>query len=255
MRTTGIVSVTFRALSPDEIIELTRKAGLTGIEWGADIHVPFGELHNARMVGERTRDAGLRVLSYGSYYRAGQHVESFSEILQTAKALGAPHIRIWAGAKGSSETTSEERRSVTEDCRRIVQMAQDQGIAVSTEFHGGTLTDTPASALQLIEESGIHTYWQPNQFRDLAYNEGALRTVLPHVTGVHVFYWKGDTWLPLGEGQADWSVYRTILSARQDVPFMMEFVPGHSPKRFAKDAATLLSWVRADDDPSQNGQG
>lgn len=248
MRTTGIVSVTFRALSPDEIIELTKRAGLSGIEWGGDTHVPSGELHNARLVGERTRDAGLRVLSYGSYYRAGQATETFPEILETAQALGAPHVRIWAGAKGSAQVSPEERKAITEDCQRVVKLAAEAGIAVSTEFHGNTLTDTPESALQLIEESGVQTYWQPNQFRDQAYNEAALTAVLPHVTGVHVFHWVGDTWLPLGEGEAPWAAYRRILSARPDAPMMMEFVPGHSPRRFSKDAATLLSWVKADAD-------
>jgi sugar phosphate isomerase/epimerase len=38
---TALASVTFRHLTFEEIIELVRKAGLDGIEWGGDIHVPY----------------------------------------------------------------------------------------------------------------------------------------------------------------------------------------------------------------------
>ncbi len=36
----GLVSVTYRALPPAEIIALTAAAGLKGIEWAGDVHVP-----------------------------------------------------------------------------------------------------------------------------------------------------------------------------------------------------------------------
>jgi hypothetical protein len=41
---TGLVSITFRQLSPPAIIDLVRQAGLEGIEWGGDVHVPHGDL-------------------------------------------------------------------------------------------------------------------------------------------------------------------------------------------------------------------
>ena len=64
---TGIVSVTFRALAPEQVIALTKQAGLDGIEWGSDVHVPCGAgLRHAEHVGELTRAAGLSVLSLGS---------------------------------------------------------------------------------------------------------------------------------------------------------------------------------------------
>ncbi len=39
----GLVSVTFRQLSPEEIVRVAREAGLTVIEWGGDVHVPPGD--------------------------------------------------------------------------------------------------------------------------------------------------------------------------------------------------------------------
>ena len=40
----GLVSITFRELNPLEIIRLVSKAGLDGIEWGGDVHVPHGDI-------------------------------------------------------------------------------------------------------------------------------------------------------------------------------------------------------------------
>ena len=57
----GLVSISFRSLSPEEIIRIAKAAGLSAIEWGGDVHVPFGEIETARRVGEITRAAGLSI--------------------------------------------------------------------------------------------------------------------------------------------------------------------------------------------------
>src|SRR4051812_19353813 len=96
---TGLASVTFRALSPDEIIRLARTAGLQGIEWGGDVHVPPGDLRRARDVHRKTLQAGMHVTSYGSYYTSGSASQPdnvlFEAVLETALALHAPVIRVW----------------------------------------------------------------------------------------------------------------------------------------------------------------
>src|SRR3954447_6657285 len=63
----GVCSVTLRACSIDEVVEVAAGAGLECIEWGADVHVPPGDLDAARRAREATLAAGLRVASYGSY--------------------------------------------------------------------------------------------------------------------------------------------------------------------------------------------
>src|SRR5215212_11999351 len=103
MLTSGLVSVTFRPLAPREIVQLAAAAGLRGIEWGGDIHVPHGDLQAARAVRQITADAGLQVLAYGSYFRF-QPAAAFEPVLETALALGAPLIRIWAGSQPSAAT-------------------------------------------------------------------------------------------------------------------------------------------------------
>ena len=51
---TGLVSITFREKSPEEIVGLVVEAGLDGIEWGGDVHVPHGDLAKAREVRANT---------------------------------------------------------------------------------------------------------------------------------------------------------------------------------------------------------
>src|SRR5205085_2622842 len=84
---------------------------------------------------------------YGSYFRAGDPLGEFEAVLETARALGAPRIRIWAGRTGSAEASAAQRAAVAEGARVAAELAGD--IEVALEFHGGTLTDEPASAVAL----------------------------------------------------------------------------------------------------------
>ena len=45
---TGLVSVTFRQKSVEEIAALTAEAGLSGVEWGGDVHGLPGDREAAR---------------------------------------------------------------------------------------------------------------------------------------------------------------------------------------------------------------
>ena len=65
----GLVSITFRDLSPEEVVQVAVENGLEGIEWGGDVHVPHGNLAVAKKVARQTAEGGLKVASYGSYYR------------------------------------------------------------------------------------------------------------------------------------------------------------------------------------------
>ena len=53
----GLTSVTFRGLSPAEILRLACRAGLQCVEWGGDVHVPPEDPALARRVGDATRAA------------------------------------------------------------------------------------------------------------------------------------------------------------------------------------------------------
>lgn len=248
----GLVSITFRKLSPAEIVALVRKAGLTGIEWGGDVHVPHGDIGRAREVRAMTQEAGLRVAAYGSYYRAGWSETNglpFKQVLDSAVELGAPTIRVWPGTKGSADVDEAGRRAVVEDLRRIAEMAAQVGLTISTEFHGGTLTDTNESARRLLDEVGhraLFTCWQPHNGEGTAECVEGLRAVLPRVSNVHVFHWwpTAAERHPLADGVARWAEFWRELKSLSGERFaMLEFVQGDSGDAFLRDAATLRSWL------------
>ena len=159
----ALCSVTFRALTPAAIVELAASAGLAGIEWGADLHVRPGELAEARAVRHLTETNGLQVASYGSYWRPGAE---FSDLIDTALALGAATIRIWPGFSGrdSAGYSADERFFVADSIRAMVDSASRVGITLGLEYHPKTLTDDLASAQGLLAQVNhldVFTYWQP----------------------------------------------------------------------------------------------
>ena len=253
MIASGLVSVTFRKLAPAEVVALVREAGLKGIEWGGDLHVPHGDIARAREVSELTHEAGLAVAAYGSYYRAGhseEHGLPFQQVLDTALELNAPLIRVWAGTVGSDSADDNIRWRVAADLRRIADQAAKAGVRVATEFHGGTLTDTNDSANQLLVEAdhaNLHTYWQPLMGMDDATCLGGLELLAPRLSHLHVYHWQTvQDRRPLAEGTARWQKFLAqVKRLPGDRYAMLEFVTDDQPDNFRRDAATLREWLQA----------
>lgn len=241
----GLVSISFRDFSPEKIVKMCAKAGLDGIEWGGDIHVPHGNLQVAVAVREITAAAGLHIPAYGSYYRAGTSEQTglaFEKVLATAIELKAPTIRVWAGNQGSADAGEAGRRCVINDLCRISEMARKAGISVSLEFHGGTLTDTNASTIKLMDElsgTDVFFYWQPPVNQPFEYCREGLAAVLPRLTNIHAFHWNPER-RPLAEGIPNWKKYLEIAAADgKDHYVMLEFVLEDSETQFYADAAIL----------------
>jgi sugar phosphate isomerase/epimerase len=251
---TGLLSVTFRQLVVEDIIPLVVQAGLDGIEWGGDIHVPHGEVKRAEVVGRLTRDAGLQVVSYGSYYRVGVDAAEqspFQTVLETALALGAPSIRVWAGNRGSADADAAWWSRVTDDFLVIAEAAKQAGITIGVEYHGGTLTDTSASAVRLFHElhqahPQIHvaSLWQPSVNVSAEDRLSRLRDISPWLSHLHVFHWHDGIRLPLSLGESEWMPYLGWCAQLPGERYaMLEFVRDNSPEQFLADAATLKAWI------------
>lgn len=248
----GLVSVTFQKYTPKDIIEITSKAGLDGIEWAGDVHVPPGKLKTARDIGRMTRDHGLAAASYGSYYRVwedGRDPGAFHGVLETALALEAPNIRVWAGTRGSREADDAWRAAVAEESWRIASMAERAGITVSYEYHGGTLTDTRASASQLLESVGhpnLYTYWQPPVDQEMTERLSGLLDAMPWLSNLHVYYWLCHDRQTLEAGRSYWMIYlKEAAKAPGDRYALLEFVKEDDPDQFMKDAAVLKGLLTA----------
>ena len=257
----GMASVTFRDLAPPEIVDVAQRAGLQAVEWGGDVHVPHGDLERAREVGALTRDAGLEVASYGSYYRVGCRggdYPSFDEVLETALALDAPAIRVWAGDRGTADAGPHWWTTVVNDVCQIAGLASGAGLPIAFEFHGHTLTDSAESAERLMQEvdrscasakpkvssaghPNVSCYWQLDRSLTPAARLEGLRRIAPWLANLHVFYYRGDKQAALAEGADEWRRYLGhAVEQGGDRYALLEFVEDGRPENLERDAATLI---------------
>lgn len=248
----GLLSITFRKLTPQQIVRLTSEAGLDAIEWGGDIHVPPGDLSAARAVREMTLDAGLQISSYGSYYKVGVS-DNFDDVLAAACELKASLIRVWAGDRGSAKADEVWWEQVIADTRRISKLAADENIGIAFEYHANTLTDGLDQAHRLLTEvndSNVFSYWQPVTALSVQENLHVLTSLGPWLTNLHVFHWSHEprTRLSLAEGVSEWREYIGTVAgiavpnegSLQSQRFaMLEFVKGDDPDQFLRDASVL----------------
>lgn len=241
---TGLVSISFRKQSVEELIEAALAAGITAIEWGSDVHVPAGDVEKAKKTAVLCQQAGIALPQYGSYYYLTQDPESFAGVLACARALGAPLIRVWGGKKSSDQLTTADYAALVEDARRICDMAEDKIICL--ECHKNSVTDEYHTALQFlkdVERDNLKMFWQPHQFRDLSYNLDALKALLPYVHSVHVFSWDREKMYPLAWGQDAWRQYLAILKKAGIENYMLEFMHDHRLESLPETANTLKIWL------------
>jgi sugar phosphate isomerase/epimerase len=244
----GLCSVTFRQLAPEQIVVLAAEAELEVIEWGGDVHVPAGDPERAAQVAGATADAGLAVCSYGSYFRAGAD-EALTPILDSAEALGADRVRIWAGHVDSADAAPEEYAQVVSRLRDAAAEASERGIGLALEYHRGTVADTPDATLRLLADvasPALSTYWQPSVGAEDAVALAAFDALAAHTTAVHVFsWWPRTERLRLHERGALWQGLFAAASALPSPPrdALLEFVPDDDPALLATEAATLRGWL------------
>lgn len=240
---TGLVSVTFRNLSTDEIIKLVSKAGLGAIEWGSDVHVPNAK--TAREVKKKCEDKGILTPSYGSYYRCCVSKEDFEMYAQAAAELKSDTVRIWAGDVSSLDADLRKREEIIADAVKAADTAKKYGLKIAFEFHNGTLTDYADSAVKLIDEIGRDNallYWQPLNMHSDEVNLNNLITVLPKLSNIHAFGNQSAT-VPMEQSYSFWEKCRAILEKNSvmdtDRTAYLEFVKDGTAEQFFADAEVL----------------
>nr|WSW69854.1 sugar phosphate isomerase/epimerase [Streptomyces sp. NBC_00995] len=243
----GLCSVTYRGLPAIEVARYAAHAGLEVIEWGADVHAPATEPGTVRMVREASDRYGLACCSYGSYFRATPgELAGFPAVARAAVLLGAQRVRVWAGGTGSRYAVPEERHGTVRCLREAARIAADHGLELATEFHGGTLTDSVASTVRLLDEVGadhLRTYWQPPLDTSDEEALAGLAELVGRVCAVHAFsWWPGNSRLPLADRSGLWTAALGLLDGR-GVEALLEFVPGDDPAVLARETATLRAFA------------
>lgn len=247
MKNTGLVSISFRKLTIEEIFKLCHENGLENIEWGSDVHCKPQDAEAIEKIVSLSEKYGIKTCAYGSYYRVGAENAGnadFKDIADTAEKIGAPIIRVWAFNKGSAEVSGDEYKAVVADMKRICGIAKEKGIKISLECHNNTLTDDYKSSLKLLADTeceNLTMYWQPNQFRSLEYNLESAAALAKYVTNVHTFNWEKSLRFPLEKGVSVWKEYVDIINADKshEHNYLLEFMPHDTPEEMPHECEAL----------------
>lgn len=241
----GLVSISFRDHSPEEIIAEAVKCRLNAIEWGSDVHAPRQDDSRLTEIAIAQTEAEIPCCSYGSYFRLGfTPMEELAEYIRAAKKLGTGIVRIWAGRKKASDCSEEERQAFLALCTQAAEIAREQDVVLCLECHRRSYTETKEGALELMEHVNsphFRMYWQPNPDISVAENSSYIRALREYIIHVHVFHWVADQRLPLREGLAVWEKYLSELNG--DHHLLLEFMPDDQIESLQAEAAVLHQLV------------
>ncbi len=239
--TCGLVSVSFRGKTPEEILPAAKAAGLSSIEWGSDVHAPCADISNLERIAKLQKEQGIACSSYGTYFRIGVNAtKEIEPYIAAAKVLGTDILRLWCGDKGSAKYTDAERESLLCECIALAEIAKAQGVKLCMECHINTYTDTKESALWLMQSVNspyFRMYWQPNQFVSAEENLAYARLLAPYAEHIHVFHWLGKEKFPLQCGMEVWRQYLACFDGERTL--LLEFMPDGKIESLPTEADTL----------------
>ena len=245
MYQTGLVSISFRSLTPEQIIAATANAGLSCVEWGSDVHAPCNDMERLQEILRLQQESGISCCSYGTYFRIGVNaVSELPDYIRAAKILGTDILRLWCGNKGSELFTPEELESFYEECRKLAAIAEKENVTLCMECHNNTLTDRLAPALalmQAVNSPAFRMYYQPNQFRTEEENIAYAKAIAPYTDHIHVFNWESVNRYPLRDGVEIWRKYLSCFAG--DRTLLLEFVPDNQVESLPEEANALFTII------------
>ena len=244
----GLVSVSFRQHSPQEILDAVKAAGLSCIEWGSDVHASCRDLARLQKIAEMQKEYGVFCSSYGTYFRLGETpIEELEAYIDAARILGTNIIRLWCTRKSGNDMTSEERNDLLGVCRTVAKIAEERGVTLCLECHKKTFTENPDDAvwlMQSVNSPSFRMYWQPFQWQSSEQNVENAKKISPYAEHIHVFNWKGSEKLPLTDAVSDWQEYIKAFSTPRTL--LLEFMPNGTIEELAHEAEALRTIIGED---------
>lgn len=238
----GLVSVSFRNHTPEEILTAMKACGLSCIEWGSDVHCPP---EKAEEIAALTKSYGITCCSYGTYFRLG--VTPMAELtgyIHAAKKLGTNILRLWCGNQNSEDYTAPEKEVLFNRCCEAAAIAEKSGVVLCMECHNKTYTNAKDSALELmkvVNSPHFRMYWQPNQNRSEEENLEYAAAISPYTVNLHVFHWKGKEQYPLCLAKDIWRKYLACFGGEQNL--LLEFMPDGKIETLGTEATALKEIV------------
>lgn len=237
----GLVSISFRKHSPEEIILAAKKAGLECIEWGSDVHAPYNDTEKLNSIAALQKEHGIYCSSYGTYFRLGvSEIEELPQYITAAKTLGTDILRLWCGDKAYAEYSKEEKELLFAECKKAAKIAESENVTLCMECHNHTFTDEIEAALELMQSvnsPAFRMYWQPNQFKTVQQNMDYAENISEYTRHLHVFNWSGDERYPLEESIEIWEKY--LEKFKGERALLLEFMPDDDINSLSREADSL----------------
>ncbi len=186
----GFTTTSFRQTkSLEKIVEIAVKAKVDCIEWGGDKHVK--SVADARRAKELCDKAGIRINSYGSYYRVGcKDAVEWKKICEISSTMGARSVRVWLGKADSEKTDEATYMNLVEDTKSICAVAAEYGLIVCPECHDNTFNNNTDAFLKIYADVGcdnFRTYFQ-SRYKRQQYDLDRIERTMPHIETVHISY-------------------------------------------------------------------
>lgn len=235
----GLVSVSFRQITPEEVLQAMKKAGLSYIEWGSDVHCPPEKAEEIAVLQKKYE---INCCSYGTYFDIGNTpLEKLPDYIKAAKTLGTQILRLWAGkGKEFADYSPEEKTAFIAECRNCAELAKKEDVILCMECHKGTFTDCKEGALELmkaVNSEHFRMYWQPHQNKTVEENLAYASLLAPYTYHLHVFNWKDKEKMPLGEAIPLWKQYLSYFE--EEHYLLLEFMPDGLIESLNQEAEAL----------------
>ncbi len=235
---TGVASVTFRNKTVSEVVGIAKNAGVGYIEWGGDVHVR--NVDDARNAKKLCDENGIKICSYGSYYRVGcRGYKKWEEICQIASGMGASSVRVWLGSKNSEDTSADEYALLLDDLKNMCSVAEKYNLLVCPECHDNTYNNNTDAFLRIRNElnaDNFRTYFQSRYFR-FDYDIDRIERTFDYTENVHVSYRdliKEQRFRKKDRKYLD-KLLEKFLKMNFSGVVLVEFTKGSKEKNFLKD--------------------
>jgi sugar phosphate isomerase/epimerase len=237
----SVFTVVTPDLTPEELAQAAKEAGLHGIEWRFK-EIPADAVNEAPSFWRRNlcsidpsatdaelerfakaaKDNGLETVSVTPYLTAGD-IAATERVMQVASKLGASCIRVgvpgYNRTKNYNELFDLARRYIAE----VQELSKKYGVKSLVETHHVTITPSAGLAHRLVD--GLDPQWvgvlfDPGNMIHEGYENFRMGLELlgPYLAHVHIKNtgwkkgerredgitpWKSD-WEPIAEGIVDW---------------------------------------------------
>lgn len=200
---------TFPLLPHDKVIALIALLGFDGIDIGLfenRSHLqPSGVLYepekNGRIIGQKTADAGIRVadvflqcdvdfapkaVNHPDQKIREETRDCFLKMIDYALAAGSKHITCLPGVHYPEESFETSYGRAAEELAWRIEEAEKSGLIFGVEPHLGSIADTPAKALNLVQSlDGLTLTLDYTHFTKIGIPDGEIEPLIPYASHFH----------------------------------------------------------------------